>query len=174
MSPAVGFFLSWCHISIVHSTINQPTVVLWYVERPTLLTHQGPLAVPIHFWFWKRRIRSSSWNLILKENELLETAVHSLLRLEGRRCRQLPAVSLLPANLQCPSMTIHGFVDSGCCDIAFIQCRQPVHLPRKHQRFIKKVKIWLRGWTLAASSSYGVGTDNLHCFLRTQWPSASN
>ena len=137
MSPAVGFFLSWCHISIVHSTINQPTVVLWYVERPTLLTHQGPLAVPIHFWFWKRRIRSSSWNLILKENELLETAVHSLLRLEGRRCRQLPAVSLLPANLQCPSMTIHGFVDSGCCDIAFIQCRQPVHLPRKRQRCIK-------------------------------------
>ena len=43
-------FLSWCHISIVHSTINQPTVVLWYVERPTFrdqpsylerLTHQG-------------------------------------------------------------------------------------------------------------------------------------
>ena len=103
-----------------------------------------------------------------------DCAVHSLLRLEGRRCRQLPAVSLLPANLQCPSMTIHGFVDSGCCDIAFIQCRQPVHLPRKHQRCIKKVKIWLHGWTLAASSSYGVGTDNLHCFLTTQWPSASN
>ena len=80
-----------------------------------------------------------------------DCAVHSLLRLEGRRCRQLPAVSLLPANLQCPSMTIHGFVDSECCDSlrlsnAANQCTYPANTKDllKRSRYGYVDEHWLR------------------------------